>query len=77
MNTLSVVNTTSFEADNGGQNAIVYAVTGQYIERPTDRKAKNWDNRSKINLYSYWLKLSIICELQYNYHITAIAARGT
>ena len=36
------------------------------------KNKKNWDSRSKINLYSYWLKLSIICELQYNYHITAM-----
>ena len=40
--------------------------------RTTDRKEKNWDNRSKINLCSYWLKLSIICEQQYNYYIMAM-----
>ena len=43
---------------------------GQQIEN-----RKKWDNRSKINIYSYWLKLSIICELQNNYPITAITRK--
>ena len=38
-------------------------------------KQKNWDNRSKDKLYSYWLKLSIISELQYNNQIMAMRRR--